>query len=62
MIGIEDRTVIGVVAIVGLVVVWVVNCLTLRIDSVLASAVVSSITGIVTYVVGYKHGAKKNIK
>ena len=52
----DDYTVLGVVAIVGLVVVWVVNCLTLKLDSVFASAVVSSITGVVAYIVGFKRG------
>ena len=55
----DSYTLLGVVAIVGLVVVWVVNCFTLKIDSVLASAVVSSITGIVTYIVGYRRGRTK---
>jgi len=53
---VDDYTVLGVVAIVGLVVVWVVNCLTLKLDSVFASAVVSSITGVVAYIVGFKRG------
>lgn len=52
----DDYTLLGVVAIVGLVVVWVVNCLTLKIDSNIATAVVSSITGVVAYVLGYKRG------
>jgi len=59
---IEDYTLLGIVAIVGLVIVWVINCLTLKLDSVFASAVVSSITGIVTYIVGYKRGAKRTSK
>jgi len=54
----DDHTLIGIVAIVGLVVVWVVNCLTLKLDGMLASAVVGSITGIVTYVAGYKRGSR----
>jgi len=55
----DDYTMLGIVAIVGLVIVWIVNCLTLKLDSVLASAIVSSITGIATYVVGYRRGAKR---
>lgn len=58
----EDHTILGVVGIIGLVIVWVINCLTLKLDSVFASAVVSSITGIVTYIVGYKRGAKRTSK
>jgi hypothetical protein len=55
----EDHTLLGVVAIVGLVVVWTVNCLTLRLDSNIATAVVSSITGVVAYIVGFKRGRVK---
>ena len=55
----DDYTILGVVAIVGLVVVWTVNCLTLKLDSNIATAVVSSITGVVAYIVGFRRGRGK---
>ena len=58
----DDHTLLGIVAIVGLVVVWIVNTLYMKLDGILASAIVSSITGIVTYVIGYRRGNKRTSK
>jgi len=52
-----DDRIVGIVAItgiIGLVVVWIVNALTMRLDGMLASAIVSTISSIVTYIAGYK--------
>lgn len=53
----DDSSLVKIVAIVSITLLWIVNALTLKIDSVFASLVVGGIAGLAGYEIG-KSGKK----